>query len=129
MTNETGTKGWVQARLDLADEYLTSKDWEIIFKAGDLLADPDDVLKEASKKYGMYKYYSELCSVYKLKQAEVFRKIRERRVLQDVKHMLKVIIRNGMVDDIENLPDWMDYVVEDHDWRKKHVYNKESRRD
>ena len=128
MTSETGTEGWVQARLDLADEYLTSTDWEIIFKAGDLLADPDGILREASKKYNLYRYYSELCGIYKTKQAEVFRKIRERRVLQDVKHVLKVIIRNGMVDDIENLPDWMDYVVEDHDWRKTHVYNKKSRR-
>jgi len=33
--NDVGSKGWIQARLDLADDYLTSNDWEIIFKAGD----------------------------------------------------------------------------------------------
>ena len=113
--DDTGSRGWVQARLSLAEEYLTSRDWEIIFKAGDLLADPDGIMREASKKHGEYQYYYGLCSIYKQKQAEVFRKIRERRKLFDVKHTLKVIVKGGMVEEIENLPDWMDYIVEDHD--------------
>ena len=113
--DDVGSKGWIQARLDLADDYLTSNDWEIIFKAGDLLADPDDLMKIASKKHGLYQYYETLCGIYKTKQADVFRKMRERRALLDVKHTLKVIVKGGMVEEIENLPQWMDYVVEDHD--------------
>ena len=113
--NDVGSKGWAIARLELADDYLSSKDWEIIFQAGDLLADPDGLLRAASIKHNKYKYYNELCRVYKTKQAEVFRKIRERRKLFDVKHTLKVIVKGGMVEEIENLPDWMDYIVEDHD--------------
>ena len=103
--DDVGSKGWIQARLELADDYLTSRDWEIIFKAGDLLADPDGLVRAASQKH----------DIYKTKQAEVFRKIRERRKLLDAKHTLKVIVKGGMVEDIENLPNWMDYIVEDHD--------------
>jgi hypothetical protein len=113
--DDSGSRGWVQSRLSLAEEYLTSNDWEIIFKAGDLLADPDGVMREASQKHGEYQYYNRLCGFYKTKQAEVFRKIRERRKLLDAKHTLKVIVKGGMVEDIENLPNWMDYIVEDHD--------------
>ena len=113
--DDVGSKGWIQARLELADDYLTSNAWDIIFQAGDLLADPEGLLREASKKHDMYKYYEELCGIYKTKQADVFRKIRERRALLDVKHTLKVIVKGGMVEEIENLPNWMDYVVEDHD--------------
>ena len=113
--DDVGSKGWIQARLDLADDYLTSRDWEVIFQAGDLLADPEGLLREASKKHDMYQYYETLCGIYKTKQADVFRKIRERRALLDVKHTLKVIVKGGMVEEIENLPQWMDYVVEDHD--------------
>jgi len=112
---ETGTRGWVQSRLSLAEEYLTSTDWEIIFKAGDLLADPDGVMREASQKHGEYQYYNRLCGFYKTKQAEVFRKIRERRNFQDTKHLIKIVVRGGMVDDVVGLPDWIEYVVEDYD--------------
>lgn len=113
--DDTGSKGWVQARLSLAEEYLTSNDWEIIFKAGDLLADPDGTMRAASIKYNEYDYYNQLCGVYKTKQADLFRKVRESRKLFDVKHTIKVIVKGGMVEDIENLPDWMDYIVEDYD--------------